>query len=475
MTVVETCVMTDSHQHTPICDDRIETESLRDESFTVTMEYSSKCQSDQSSAAHALDVSKALNHSEEIRMEESPRILAAASSSDISLPISDHEPQNNTINISHENEGESLFKTVYNRSHGNILHRSYLHQRHHQQSKPLDDENYISDHEQYHLHTDSPDELKHQTPIRSISAPPTTKIVSSWDTSMALKIPYDETAFDIHHGYTQLKYLMNEEDRWSRLYLSVTSNIFFFLGGFFYSVVAAYAIHDEKHKITINSSYQHQDLIDTDFNPWSPGKYYIMGVLGPLFFVINAAVDIYRSTRLKNPKELDENLGFENETRWDVISAAFFGIASTIDLISSFFQGDDHGWQNDTYILSTHFYLLCAVATLIGLQFDASSTGDLLFAIGCMLFLIGTLIDTGLSYVISYGVESSQEIVLYQWSLASAILWTVDAILYLMADFFFSEAPAKILTTANDLGIPCASECIENTGVNSRNYKTVMT
>jgi hypothetical protein len=111
---------------------------------------------------------------------------------------------------------------------------------------------------------------------------------------------------------------------------------------------------------------------------------------------------------------------------------------------------------------------------LIGLQFDASSTGDLLFAIGCMLFLIGSLIDTGLSYVISYGVESSQELFLYKWSLASAILWTVDAILYLMADFFFSEAPEMILTTAKDLGIPCTPECIDNNGAKYRNYKVEM-
>jgi hypothetical protein len=381
---------------------------------------------------------------------------------EISLPIPDPEPPDTTINIEQNNGQDTLFKTAYNHNHG-IIQRPYIHRNYHP-SKSFHDDS-LNDHENYYLHTERDNELVYQTPTKPIR-------LSDGNMTNDLRIPYDEKTIEIYSRFTHLNdYPISEADRQSRLYMSVTSNVFFFFGGFFCSLVAAYVIYDKNHTDT---PYQQDDKIDTDFNPWSPGKYYIMGVLGPLFFVLNAGMDIYRSTRWKDPRELDPNFDFENETRWDIISATLFGIAAALHLLSSLVQGDDQGWQNDTYIISTHLYLLSAVASLIGLQFDASSTGDLLFAIGCMLFLIGSLIDTGLSYVISYGVESSQELFLYKWSLASAILWTVDAILYLMADFFFSEAPEMILTTAKDLGIPCTPECIDNNGAKYRNYKVEM-
>ena len=393
---------------------------------------------------------KSLSHDEEFQSDN-----IAVRQADICRPVPDPNLLKDTTSIDHGqgSQGQtSLFKTAKN----GMIKRPYIHRKLHQPKSTHDYTNYQGF---YHLHTAETESFD-RTSIGTLSIPQITKQLEKLAFAKESVIEYDDSPFELISRFTYFKEFPNDAERITRLYLSAISNVFFFFGGFFYTLVAGYVIHDEKNKA---NSFQGDIQIDESFNPWSPGKYYVMGLMGPLFFLLNACMDIFRSTRYS--PETDDNLGFDSEPRWDIIAASFFGMGATLDLASSLVTGDEQGWQDNTYILSTHLYLVSAVATLIGLKFDASSPGDLLFAIGTMLFLIGNLIDTGLSYFISYGVESDEELYLYKWSFASALLWTVDAVLYLMADFFFSPAPERIITTAKDLGIPCAADCSDNTGV----------
>ena len=245
------------------------------------------------------------------------------------------------------------------------------------------------------------------------------------------------------------------------------------------------------------------DIFDHD--DLSSRIYYLLNSMGPLLFIVNAIVDIKFATTLRplptgdsgrnttttinhsNTREgmqgriysvlsdllhggvMDREEGISEthimEKMWDLASAITFGVGATLEFSGTLFDDDDEenaaadeGSYFPSYIvnmLSMHIYLISGlIATHKDRElicYPGGSIARRLIACGMMLFLMGSILDCVISYL--YNPILAHDHILSDLSLSwcnllSTLLWNVDAIFYVMADFLlFSLYNTRAFTT----------------------------
>lgn len=253
-------------------------------------------------------------------------------------------------------------------------------------------------------------------------------------------------------------FLIAEDIEWS-----LFSNVFFVGGGLCYITVCSW-----DYRLGSDTQALSNDSLKV---------YNALRVLGPLVYLLNSIIDIawatqaqWRDKRRRNiqklfrkrhdestslplrrrnkkkrfrrikPKKIMRHLTKHIGYRRQLSAAATFGIAAFFALVASI--ADLTGTLGESALLtlekiSTHVYLMSAAFALCGRQSSAKPSGawfeiwgnmDRLKNLGDAFFGVASIVDTILC-------DMTFDDDILWWPVISAILWLLDALLYLRADF----------------------------------------
>lgn len=280
---------------------------------------------------------------------------------------------------------------------------------------------------------------------------------------------------------------------------SLCSNLLFLVGASIQTYVAIWDVADATSADPENDDKSASvDFMDDifDHDDLSSRIYYLLNSLGPFLYMVNAIVDIKFATTLRSSPTrggggggntttiaavnisntgseeqgqissflsdllhggvMDREEGISEthimEKMWDLASAITFGVGATLEFYGTFFDdaeeentAADEGSYFPSYIvniLSMHIYLISGlIATHKDRElicYPGGSISRRLIACGMMLFLMGSILDCVISYL--YNPTLAHDHILSDLSLSwcnllSTLLWNVDAIFYVMADF----------------------------------------
>lgn len=166
--------------------------------------------------------------------------------------------------------------------------------------------------------------------------------------------------------------------------------------------------------------------------------YKVLSMIAALMYVANALVDGRVAV-----SEMRGKVGsgrFGDDPRWEIGVAVTFGVAALCDFLSELIATDDNEWPSYAAgCAAVDIYLLNAVLVVSGRRPQFTSLPKTLMSSGDILFMIGSIIDVTISFVNDPKVPTSRYIGLAWFSFASAALWFIDSILYILADYLSDD------------------------------------
>jgi len=219
--------------------------------------------------------------------------------------------------------------------------------------------------------------------------------------------------------------------------LGILSNLLFLVGSVLQVVTA---IWDLRHYWLYSNDDDDDDGDDGKAWNWTllDYQYYYLTAAGAGMYVLNAFLDLYQARS-------------SGGDRWEVWTALSFGLGAGLEL-ACYVTLDDKD-DPDTYvaimIASMHLYLLSGILALWqGMNCycwsPCTATGcsaGVLTEAGAFLFLLGCLIDVSLSWLSDPHLLALAPSTLAWGNLASALLWLLDAVLYVSADCLLHFLP----------------------------------
>jgi hypothetical protein len=221
---------------------------------------------------------------------------------------------------------------------------------------------------------------------------------------------------------------------------AILSNAFFLSGSSFFFWIACWNLRMLRNdssdipqlsmESTIDDSISFGGFRDVSF-------YYIICVLAPLCFVVDAVLQLGDLPMVESGHLRQ---GFHEKPMLEVGVQLTFGAAAICDLMSSLiYREESPSCSYDFSIAAVHWYLVNAILMLSAKQLSCRSRFTSLSLIGDVLFLIGSIIDVFLSYF--FNTRSSDAV----WRLVSigkvvsSLLWLIDSILYILANIYEEE------------------------------------
>lgn len=182
-------------------------------------------------------------------------------------------------------------------------------------------------------------------------------------------------------------------------------------------------------------------LDDEDENGDAYDRDDYMATFASTLFVVNALVDLAWVRAGGSCRRGDD------DSRRDISSAATFGIGAALEAVSTLFPGDEDLRQYGSNMLSCHVYLLSGLLSIRGHSSSLAyrSPAEAFMSLGLLLFAAGSLIDVVMSYLYDPELSNISTLTLARCNLASSLLWLLDAIFYMTADFILYSVPGKIV------------------------------
>lgn len=203
----------------------------------------------------------------------------------------------------------------------------------------------------------------------------------------------------------------------------VLSNCMFFIGSSCYVTTAHW---DLKWYIGVqNSDDDYYKYYDFSIKHFEMSTYTAIVIFGATLLIFNATLDL--TVCLNRAKSYEVSV-FHRDIFSDILSAVAFGLAASIDFVTTFLTGNVVHLITTTSIVSAHIYLLSAIFSLWGTPLCKCYTSEgRLSLIGDWLFLVGSLIDVIISYISDPALIKVNDIILYRSSVFSSFLWLTDA------------------------------------------------
>ncbi len=223
----------------------------------------------------------------------------------------------------------------------------------------------------------------------------------------------DETSLSTTESYFDSKEFMIE----------VLSNLMFLVGSSFYLTTSAM---DWKWAMFLENVDDDYYDYDDDAVYFELDSYTYISIFGAVLMILNALLDLSQCIRRANTSGIISIL--HRDILSNFLAACTFGFAGTMDLWLCFLSGNVLNTMNRSYIASANLYLLSAVLSLCGKPMCRCSKADgVLNLIGDWLFLKGSLIDVGVSFVSDPEIMNINSQMLSGLGLFSSFLWLVDA------------------------------------------------
>jgi hypothetical protein len=124
----------------------------------------------------------------------------------------------------------------------------------------------------------------------------------------------------------------------------------------------------------------------------------------------------------------------------DFFLGATFGLGALLDLVSSLTVDlRNEKWTDLTAFAAVHSYLVNAILLLSGKRHSFQTLPDVLEVVGDLFFFTGSVVDVVLSYFYSETTSDATWKLVDRGNLVSAVLWLVDAMLCMVADYLVAE------------------------------------
>lgn len=224
------------------------------------------------------------------------------------------------------------------------------------------------------------------------------------------------------------------------------TNLFFFLGSLCYVWVAIWDLPEELktvHEIQLRDKDElvEFDLFDSFRVAISPYK--AVAGMAALCYVFDALVDIAQLPSAQSTHHLMHNVR-RNIPCIELSVGVTFGLSAILEFFSSVTTTSDNDDSDSSvskrlHVTALHIYLLNCLLLLIGKRFTMNSISTSLEVVGDVLFVTGSVNDVFLAYW--YRKEHDEEATEARamGDLFSAILWLIDAMLYIIADCCSTE------------------------------------
>ena len=215
------------------------------------------------------------------------------------------------------------------------------------------------------------------------------------------------------------------------LKFSIPSNIMFLLGSTCYAILSVLDFEsmgdDEDDDYYGDDDGTQSQSVDISF-------YTVLSIVAAGLLISNALIDLGRCLHVVKVEQRYPSL-FHRALIQDSSSAIFFMSAAAIDLYGAFPQHNykPGGVSGAMSMLSAHLYLLSAWPVL-NQNCSCNSEAATLNLVGEIMFLVGSTIDVGISYLSDPDIVKANQLILLRLSLLSSLLWVLDAILYLCAN-----------------------------------------
>ena len=169
-----------------------------------------------------------------------------------------------------------------------------------------------------------------------------------------------------------------------------------------------------------------------------------LAAAGCIMFVIQFILNL--AWNLQGSELTTRKVCSERAHQREIFRLGTFGFGALAEGTSIACSSDGDRWSYHSNMLSCHLYLISACTELSDIKFfECWSTQEMLTRLGDVLFLLGSLIDTILSYLYDPELSSISAFQLAQWNLLSNALWFLDAALYLLADCTTYNIPEKMI------------------------------
>jgi hypothetical protein len=212
----------------------------------------------------------------------------------------------------------------------------------------------------------------------------------------------------------------------------LVSNLMFLTGSLLYLGIAIWdCIGNDDDTTDDNSIIKVDDEPSMHSLQWNSRD--MLAAAAPFIFLVVSIVDMrYAFQVIQNNRE---PCRFGDDPRWEFGVAILFGTAATCDFIAAVILRDEDTMAN--YLprsLATHFYVIMAIFALWGRDVPDRTFRMRMYQAADAMFLIGALIDVTLGYFQMPGISSKLDTILEHWAVASASLWVVNSIMYMLAD-----------------------------------------
>jgi hypothetical protein len=220
-------------------------------------------------------------------------------------------------------------------------------------------------------------------------------------------------------------------------WMVLSSNASFFFGSILYLTLSV------KNLLHYHSSDYSDSSDSSSFDSSSSATTRFIEFLLPCFaasmYLMNAFFDV-RMSALELQRHQGNAVTLQrfrgDDARWEIGVAVTFGMAAICDLIGALTQHNENEYLTYTSSsLAVHIYLLNALLLITGRRPSFSNNyPEAFMSAGDVLFVIGSLIDVGISYFESPATTNRTWRRLAAWDVTSSSLWFVDSILYILAD-----------------------------------------
>lgn len=213
--------------------------------------------------------------------------------------------------------------------------------------------------------------------------------------------------------------------------LSFWSNLCFFIGGILFVWIAGW-----KLSLPVTTLVHSNRGLD----------YEVVAILAPFYYVLNAGIEIVGGGKTG--------------------LSLLFGLAAVLDLAAAL--DGEPSTKSVLWTAADHIYLMQAVLGLLWASAKHETPmAKKLWKCGLVLFLVGSLIDVVLSYVkITMTSENHHGVrVIQSFSLLAALLWTLNAVLFILADvvdrYCYNHGAERIRDHALGDGEPSSKTVME--------------
>lgn len=209
---------------------------------------------------------------------------------------------------------------------------------------------------------------------------------------------------------------------------SVACHFLFLMGSILFVWLAVWDIQDEQN----DRDNLDNNVVLSSFVNLTP--HVVLSAAAALCLVIESVLQIL--TLRKAAKEAGQG-----RSRYPEIALSVsFGLGAFLAFLSAVTEDldDNERISNMALAGAEHFYLITTVILLTWKKQRFYTLGNKLESAGDMFFACGSLLDVALSYFHFYGTTDDESLkIANRGNLLAAVLWLLDAILYIAADYFY--------------------------------------